>query len=271
MPSDLLAKGRVSEIMQPCQVFVSPSDLVTKVRSVMRSSGFRTLPVVKDGKLAGIVTARQIMRVTSTRSNIPVAGLMITPRLVATPDENLTKVANDIVQFEVSIVPVIRSESDQTIIGIVRLGDILRYIAKAPRSKKLTVDEIMSKDVVGCNPDDEIPRVWNIMEETKYSGLPVTRYNKQKHVLEVIGVVTRSDIIRSGAARLGEESDKGRFQHPPRVSSIMRTPPIVASPSTPVAEAVDLMLKHNVGRLPVVEDGALVGIVARSDVVKAWL
>ena len=84
-------------------------------------------------------------------------------------------------------------------------------------------------------------------------------------------MVTRSDIIRSGAARLGEESDKGRFQHPPRVSSIMRTPPIVASPSTPVAEAVDLMLKHNVGRLPVVEDGALVGIVARSDVVKAWL
>jgi len=257
--------------MQPCQVFVSPSDLVTKVRSVMRSSGLRTLPVVKDGKLTGIVTARQIMRVTSTRSNIPVAGLMISPRVVTTPDENLTKVANDIVQLEVSIVPVVRSGSDQTIIGVVQLGDILRYIAKAPRSKKLTVGKIMSRDVVGCNSDDEIPRVWNVMEETEYSGLPVTRYNKQKHALEVIGMVTRSDIIRSGAARLGEESDKGHFQHPPRVSNIMRTPPIVTSPSTPIAEAVDLMLKHGVGRLPVVEDGALVGIVARSDIVKAWL
>ncbi len=271
MPSDLLARGRVSDVMQPCQTFVSPSDLITKARSVMRSTGLRTLPVVKDGKLAGIVTARHIMRVTSTRSNIPVAGLMIPPRLVATADENLAGLANDIVQLEVSIAPVVRSRSDQTLIGVVRLEDILRHIAKSPRSSKLVLGEIMSRDVTGCSPDDEIPRIWTLMEETKYSGLPVTRYDRRRHITEVIGVVTRSDIIRSGATRLSEESGKGRVQHSPRVKRIMRTPPITAPPSMPVAEAIDLMLKHNIGRLPIVEDGALVGIVSRSDTVRAWL
>jgi tRNA nucleotidyltransferase (CCA-adding enzyme) len=39
----------------------------------------------------------------------------------------------------------------------------------------------------------------------------------------------------------------------------------------PVSEAIELMLKHDIGRLPVVENGDLVGIVSRSDVVKEWL
>jgi len=271
MPSDLLARGRVSEVMQPCSIFVSPSDLITKARSIMRDSGLRTLPVVKDGKLAGMINVKQIMRITSTRSNVTVAGLMIPPRLVSTPDESLNKITRDILNFEVSMAPVVRSTSDQTIVGVVRLDDILRYIKKAPHSSKLTLAEIMSKKVVGCTPDDDISRVWKLMEETRYSGLPVTRYNKIKHITEVIGMITRSDVIRSGATRLGEESNKGRFQHPSSVKNIMRTPPIVATPNMPVAEAIELMLKHNVGRLPVVEKDALVGIVSRSDVVKEWL
>jgi CBS domain-containing protein len=237
----------------------------------MRDSGLRTLPVVKDGKLAGMINVKQIMRITSTRSNITVAGLMIPPRLVSTPEKSLDKIVRDMLSFEVSMAPVVRSVGDQTIVGVVRLDDILRYIKKAPHSSKLTLAEIMSKEVVECAPDDDISRVWKLMEETKYSGLPVTRYNKVKHITEVIGMITRSDIIRSGATRLGEESDKGRFKHPSSVKQIMRTPPIVGTPNMPVAEAIELMLKHNVGRLPVVENGTLVGIVSRSDVVKEWL
>jgi len=271
MPSDLLARGRVSEIMQPYSFFVSPSDLITKARSIMRDSGLRTLLVLKDGKLAGMINLKQIMRITSTRSNVTVAGLMMSPRLVSTPDESLDKVAQDIVSSEMSMAPVVRSRSDSTIVGIVRLDDILRHIKKAPHSSKVTIAEIMSKKVVGCTPDDDISRVWRLMEETKYSGLPVTRYNKIKHITEVIGMITRSDIIRSGTTRLEEESDKGRFQHPSSVKHVMRTLPIVAPPNMPVAEAIELMLKHDIGRLPVVEDGDLVGIVSRSDVVKEWL
>jgi CBS domain-containing protein len=237
----------------------------------MRDSGLRTLPVVKDGKLAGMINVKQIMRVTSTRSNITVAGLMMPSRLVSTPEESLDKIARDILSFEVSMAPVVRSISDQTIVGVVRLDDILHYIKKAPHSSKLTLAEIMSKKVVWCTPDDDISRVWKLMEETKYSGLPVTRYNKVRHITEVIGMITRSDIIRSGATRLGEESDKGRFRHPSRVKQIMHTPPIVGTPNMPVAEAIELMLKHDIGRLPVVDNGALVGIVSRSDIVKEWL
>lgn len=269
---ELLVRTRVSDVILPCSTFVKPHDLVTRARSVMRASGLRTLPVLDDdGRLAGIMTARQLLRITSTRSNIPVAGLMLSPRLVATPSDSLSKLVKTMIELEISLVPVVRSLGDQTIVGVVRLDDILRYVARSLKSSELTVRDVMTEEVVSCSPDDEISKVWDIMEETRCSGLPVTRYNRPKHAVEVIGMITRSDIIRSGAIRLAEESDKGRFRSPPRVQSLMRTPAIVVPPNMPLSDAVDLMLKRNIGRLPVVEEGKLVGIVTRGDAVKACL
>ena len=255
----------ISDLMQPCSTFVSSRDLVTRARAVMRSSGFRALPVIDGGRLEGIITAQQIIRITSTRSNIPVAGLMFPPQLIATPASDLAKIAKDMVRLEISNVPVVQSYSDKTVIGLIKLDDILKIVGGM--KSKLTVGDIMIKKVVTCERDDEISRVWGIMEQNRYSGLPVTRYDKQKHKLEVIGMVTRSDIIRSGEIRLAEESTKGG-RPPTKVRSLMRTPAITVSPKVPLAEAIEVMLKRNVGRLPVVDEGTLVGIVSRSDIVR---
>ncbi len=266
----MLAKALVSDVMQPYPISLGSHDLITKARSLMRSSGFRTLMVVDDGRLVGLVTARQMLRVTSTRSNIPVSGLMFPPRLVAMPSDNLAKLAKDMIKLDVTVAPVIQSIGDQTLVGIVRLEDILKYIASAPVLRKLTVGRIMSRAIVTCAPDDLISKVWDIMERTGYSGLPVTRYNKQKHVTEVIGMITRSDILKSGFIRLAGESTKGG-RSPPRVQIVMRTPAIAVSPTTPVSEVAELMVRRRIGRLPVVDKGGLVGIIDREDVIKACL
>jgi CBS domain-containing protein len=50
-----------------------------------------------------------------------------------------------------------------------------------------------------------------------------------------------------------------------RVEDWMSTPPIVVSPTTTIEEAQRLMQQHRVRRLPVVQDGRLVGIVTRGD------
>ncbi len=264
---DLLTGVSVRDVMRPCPVFVNSQDLVTRARAVMRSSGLRALLVVDDGKLSGTLTEREIIKVTSTRSNIKISGLMLPPRLVATPSMGLTELAMQMVDIEIYNVPVVQSRSDNTVVGLVNLDDILRKIgSKMPRDK--SVGSVMVKNVVTCEVDDEITKIWNIMKETNYSGLPVVRYDRRRRVNEVIGIVSRMDIIRSGATRLSEESDKGRFRVPPKVGAIMRTPAIVVSPQSSLVEAIELMVGRDIGRLPVVEGGSLVGIISRSDIIE---
>lgn len=266
MCRDALAGVSVSDVMRPCSVFISSRDLVTRARAIMRSTGLRTVPVIDGGRLGGIITPREIMQITSTRSNIPVAGLMFPSRLIATPSTELVELAEQMVGQETSDVPVVQSYSDRTVVGLVRLDDILRRIAgKMP--PKILVGDVMTKRVVTCMEDDGISSIWDIMEKTQYSGIPVVRYDKVKRVNKTIGIITRSDIIRSGTTRLSGEAAKGRFRTP-RVKSLMRTPAIATSPQTPVVEAIELMIKRNVGRLPVVDNDNLVGIISRSDIIR---
>ena len=265
------AEASVGDLMRPCSVFVSSHDLITKARSVMRSMGMRSLPVIDGGRLVGILTDKQIMRITSTRSNIPVAGLMLSPQVIALPTQDLARLAREMVELEISNVPVVQSPSDKVVMGVIGLDDILKRVSKSI-GPEVKVSAAMSRKVVTCSTEDEISHVWNLMENTRCSGLPVTRYERKKRGPEVIGVITRSDIIRSGTVRLGEESYKGgRLRSAPRVRALMRPPAITIGPDAPLADAIELMLRRNVGRLPVVERGILVGILTRGDAIRAWV
>lgn len=54
-----------------------------------------------------------------------------------------------------------------------------------------------------------------------------------------------------------------------RVAGTMRTPAVVLGPGASLGEAAELMNRHGFNRLPVVDEGRLVGIVSRQDLVEA--
>jgi CBS domain-containing protein len=54
-----------------------------------------------------------------------------------------------------------------------------------------------------------------------------------------------------------------------KVKDVMTKNVVSASPSMTVIEVAELIEKHDVNRLPIVENGKLVGIVARADLIKA--
>ncbi|KXB03004.1 hypothetical protein AKJ47_02990 [candidate division MSBL1 archaeon SCGC-AAA261G05] len=241
---------------------ISSSDLATRAREVARSTGLQSLPVTKDGRLEGVVTSRDLLHITSTRSNIPVLGLMTPPIIVATPEWSIAKLARKTIQADISLVPVTQSSTDKSLLGVVRLEDVLEKISEAPEDGP-KVKDVMSREVITCNPKDRVTRVWNIMEETNFSGIPVTQ--KQK----VIGMITRSDIIKSGKARLATESEGGRT--PPKVETLMKSPPRTIKADKSINKAIQLMVGQNIGRLPIVEDEKLIGILDREDVIKPYL
>jgi CBS-domain-containing membrane protein len=97
----------------------------------------------------------------------------------------------------------------------------------------------------------------------------------------VVGVVSEADILfkeRGPSSRRGvfawlldRYGFEGQLKLEARVAGeAMTVPAIVIEPQRPVAEAAHIMLERRVNRLPVVHDGELVGIVTRSDLVKAF-
>ena len=256
----------VEEIMSKEPVCIKDSDFVTHARQQMRDHYLRGLPVVDESnRVVGILTDRDILNITSTRSNVTVGGYARECPTI-TPDMDIIKSANILVKAKQSRVPVVVSTADKTCIGILSDVDLLKNIHSTKKSPK-TVEEIMTTNVLTCRPDDSITKVWLQMIEYNHTGFPVV-----SHKNEVVGIITRRDIIKSGYARTGSSDSHGtRPGDSTKIEKVMSTPIYTISHDTPISKAIEMMLHYDTGRVSVVNGKELIGIVDRRDGLRACL
>jgi CBS domain-containing protein len=162
------------------------------------------------------------------------------------------------------LLPVVESEEKPVLKGVVSLLDVFMNI-DLENVPKRQVSEIMTSKVVTTRPDDPVTKIWDLMVEKDFTGLPVVKDGK------LIGMITRFDMLK-GSARISKESARksaDSMQMP--VEKFMSSPLYCVKPEDSVATAIELMIKHNVGRMSVVDEGTLVGIVDRNDLIKSYL
>jgi len=260
----------VSEIMSEGPVSVKEEDFVTHARQLMRDYFLRGLVVVDEGnRLVGMLNDQDILKVTSTRSNVTVGGYARQSPTV-TPDMDVTKAAKLMVQSKQNRVPVVRSTADHTVVGILSDVDILRNV-EIPRNIPRTIQAVMTKKVETCLPEERVAKIWGRMLETDYTGIPVVSKRG-----EPIGMITRRDIIKSGAVRISLEDERAiRPNDSPKVEKLMSTPTYTLSESDSVRSAIEMILHYNIGRVTIVnEQGKVSGIVDRQDllgsIVNGW-
>jgi CBS domain-containing protein len=140
----------------------------------------------------------------------------------------------------------------------------------------MKVEELMTREVVTVSGETSLKDVAALLVERHISGLPVCDADGR-----VLGTVSEADILakEQGVVRGGpplswlteaasyESVVKGAAR---TAWEAMTAPAITIEPDEPVTQATRLMLRHRVNRLPVVRDGELVGIVSRSDLVRAF-
>lgn len=260
----------VSEIMSEEPVSIKEHDFVTRARQLMRDYFLRSLVVVDDGgRLVGILSDQDILQVTSTRSNITVGGYASQSPTI-TPDMDVVKAAKLMVQSRQNRVPVVKSTTDRMVVGILSNTDILRNI-KVPRNVPGTLQEIMTKKVKTCLPDDKINTIWGHMLETDYTGIPVVSKKG-----EPIGMITRRDIIKSGAVRIEVEDERRtKPNDSSKVEKIMSTPAYTLLETESIQNAIEMIIRYDIGRITIVNEKEKVsGIIDRQDllesVVSVW-
>jgi CBS domain-containing protein len=109
----------------------------------------------------------------------------------------------------------------------------------------------MTDVIACCEPNAHVKEAAMLMKEHEVGSIPVRDDEKK-----LIGIISDRDIaIRYVAEEMSE----------PTVKDVMSTNPVTGKPNMSVSEASNLMAKHQIRRLPIVEDGSLVGIVALGD------
>jgi CBS domain-containing protein len=109
--------------------------------------------------------------------------------------------------------------------------------------------DIMTRDVITVNPTMTVKSLAMMLIKNQISGAPVADKGGK-----IVGVVSESDIV----AKRGKD-----------VKSIMSKKIISVGEQTPVEEIARMMTTHHIKRLPVMNDGKVVGIVSRADIVSA--
>ncbi|MFH1788019.1 MAG: CBS domain-containing protein [Candidatus Altiarchaeota archaeon] len=249
----------VGDVMSRDLVCVAPTDPATRARSMIRRHGFRVLPVVDDGRLVGVISRADVLRVTSGKANIKVEGIMDRDTYTVSPQEEVASAARKIVSSGKKQLLV----ADGNILGIISSLDVLTALAgDGSPSQSAMVGEVMSPDVVSCASDELVSSVWGKIEASGFSGLPVVSGKK------VVGMVTRMDLLKKGKARISRESGRSKNM---QVKKVMNAPAVTINDSCSVADAAKLMVERRILRLPVMGGGGeLVGIVDVEDVLGAY-
>ena len=140
----------------------------------------------------------------------------------------------------------------------------------------MKIKDVMTREVVTVDPSTPLKEAARMLGAKGISGLVVVDGDA------VVGVLSEADIlVKEGGERvthtgiLGWLFETGASELEAKlaahtVGEAMTSPALTIGPDRPVHEAAARMIEDGVNRLPVVEDGKLLGIVSRADLVRAF-
>ena len=141
----------VSEFMTKDLVTVRESDDVALAESLLRLGGIRHLPVVRQGKLVGILTQRDILRSGSSGKPIarelPVSDVMTREPTTVRPAMGLAHAARLMLERKYGCLPVCDEEG--TLVGIVTEADFVRFAADVVRDLDLVAEAVRQQERTG--------------------------------------------------------------------------------------------------------------------------
>ncbi len=132
------------------------------------------------------------------------------------------------------------------------LKEWIRGLIKTGARGVVLIRDLMSYPVEYVSPETTMKEVAMLFREKGFTGVPVVQNG------EVVGVISRRDF-----KKVRKESQL----HAP-VKAFMCSNTHFIGPDDSVYKAVKLMIKNDIGRLPVIEKGKLIGIVTRSDTMR---
>lgn len=147
----------------------------------------------------------------------------------------------------------------------------------------LKVKDIMTKELITVSPDTEIVQATKLLLENRINGIPVT-----DETGKLVGILCQSDLIAQQKklpipsfftfldGLIALTSMKQIEKQVQKIAAItvaqaMTPNPVTVQPETDIEKVAALMVDKNFHTIPVVDEGELVGIVGKEDILKTLI
>jgi CBS domain-containing protein len=143
----------------------------------------------------------------------------------------------------------------------------------------MKVADVMTREVISASPDDTMRKIARLMLQYEISGFPVLERGR------LVGIVSEGDFLRR--VETGTERRRPRWiefladperlaaeyahAHARRVGDVMTRDVVTITADAPLEDAVRLMEKHGIKRLPVVAGATVIGMLSRTNLLRAVL
>lgn len=302
----------VRAIMRSGVTTVRPDTPVADLVALLMQRGYRSLPVVDERrKLLGIITDGDLMRraglltrlglqdkLTPEQMQMQLSALqggpqvaeaiMTAPAKTVRAEDKVRQAAAIMAQNGIKRLPVV--DGDGRLVGLVSRVDVLRSVeyhqqveeAEAvPPRQGATVPELMNEDVPVVRPDARLEEIVRALESSYQRRVIVADGERR-----VLGIITDGDLLRR--SRYAQDPGLLRRLHNlvtrqkeqmvtlpyagETAGQLMTLPVITIKLDTAIGEALSLMLRYQIKRLPVVDDeGRLKGLLGRNSLLNGLL
>ena len=249
---------QIKNLMSEDLITVDKDQNLSDALKLLRKHNVSRLPVTNNKELVGIISERDIANKlgSSKYESMPASRLHISSVMVKD-----VLVARLMLENGIGSVPVMNS--DDKMVGIVSKADFVT-LAVGIAFEKVTVKQIMTKDLTVVSPTERLVHARRQMIESHVGRLPVVDDGS------LVGMVTSKDLMRAFIdfrKKVPEKYQKSQIKEV-LVEDIMSSNPTVTSKDATIAEVAKVMIETGYNGLPVVEDGKVVGIVTQTDILR---
>ena len=118
-------------------------------------------------------------------------------------------------------------------------------------------EEVMTKNIVCCLPDDSVMKAAQLMRDSDIGSVPIVEEDENR---KLVGIITDRDL----AIRVVGEGCKNGAA---KIKEVMTKKMITCRPMDDARRALDLMADKQLRRIPIVDnDNRIIGIIAQADV-----
>ena len=282
----LLKKAGLSDVIVKRSITVKPTTSLLEARDILFKHKIRRLIVLgAKNKPVGIITEKDVAKTVyslggKSIKSVRVGNFMSKKLITVKKNATVYDCAKLMKYKKISSVIVLTEKG--TLDGIVTKSDLVSvFLTRA--TKPLRVSDIMTRKVITVTPMDSILLVESLLINNQITRIVVQRKRKP------VGIITHRNFVPAKIPHwIAEAADPKELERYQKVHQIMElqsnqlsyllpfkavdimTPnPITVDANDDVSVAALLMIRHDISGLPVVRKSSLVGIITKSDIVKA--